>query len=113
MTCSVNQINVSMWNTILGWNGLNKSKSIMTVIIKFNTVQIGVFQCSQKLRVGRGYKKVYVGVREMTLGKSLKNLSWKRWKLENVLKLLKLSTNSIKFHWRQQLLSEVSKVTNI
>ena len=47
----------------------------MIAIIKVNTIQIGLFQGSQKLRVGRGYKKVYVGVREMRLGKSLKNVS--------------------------------------
>ena len=47
----------------------------MTVIIKVNTIQIGPFQGSQKLRVGTGYKKVYVGVREIRLGKSLKNVS--------------------------------------
>ena len=96
-----------MWNITLGWNGLNKSKPIMTVIIKVHTIQIGTFQGSQKLRVGTGYKKVYVGVREIRLGKSLKNVSWKRFKNS------KIDDYSMKFHWRQQLLLEISKVTDI
>ena len=69
-----------MWNTTLGWNGLNKSKSIVTVIIKVNSIQIGPFEGSWKLRYGRGYKKFYVGVIEMSFGKSLINVSWKRFK---------------------------------
>ena len=36
----------------------------------------------------------------MSLGKSLKNVSWK---LENILKILKLSSYSIKFHSRQHI----------
>ena len=67
MTWSDNQITVSMWNTTLGWNGLNRSKSFMTIIIKINPIQIGNFQGFQKVRVGRGYKEAYVGVREMSL----------------------------------------------
>ena len=47
----------------------------MTVIIKVNTIQIGPFQGSQKFRVARRLKKIYVGDREMRLGKSLKNIS--------------------------------------
>ena len=43
-----------------------------------NTIHIGPFQGSQKFKVGRGYKKIYVGVREMRFGKSLKTF------LENV-----------------------------
>ena len=70
MICRVNQITVSVWNTTLGWNRLNKSESFMTVIIvKANPIQIGQFQGSQKLRVGRElYRKAYVGAREMKLG---------------------------------------------
>ena len=41
----------------------------MTVIIKVNPIQIGPFQSSQKLGVGRAYKKADVGVRRMRLGK--------------------------------------------
>ena len=41
----------------------------MTVFIKANPIQIRTFQSSPKLRVGRGYKKAYVGVREMNLEK--------------------------------------------
>ena len=59
----------SMGNTTLGRNGLNKSESIMTVIIKVNPIQTGPFQGSQKLRVGVWYKKAYVSVRQMRLGK--------------------------------------------
>ena len=43
----------------------------MVVIIKVNPTQIGPFQGSQKVSVGNGYKKAYVGVREMRLGKSV------------------------------------------
>ena len=69
-------MNVSMWNTILGWNGWNKSESYMAVIIKVNPIHIGSFQGSQKIRVGRGYEKAYVDVREIRLG----NKVWKKWK---------------------------------
>ena len=48
----------------------------MAVIIKVNPIQIWPFQGSQKLRVGRVYKKAYVGVKEMRLGKRI----WKRLK---------------------------------
>ena len=41
----------------------------MTAITKVNPIQIGPFQGSQNLGVGRGYKEAYVGVREMRLGK--------------------------------------------
>ena len=52
---------ISMWNTILGWNGLNKSKSFMTVIIKANPIQIGLsiwLWKTQGLGMGE-YKKAY------------------------------------------------------
>ena len=101
MICNANQMTVSMWNTTLGWNGLNKSESIMAVIVKVNLIQIGPFKSFQKLRVGNGYKKDYFGVRKMRIGKRV----WKR--LENI------KIEHLLFHWRQQLSSEISKVTNI
>ena len=80
MICSANQMTVSMWNKTLGWYGLSKSESFMRVIIKVNPLQIGPLQGSQKLRIGRGFKKANVGVREMklrTFWKRLKNtLNW-------------------------------------
>ena len=101
MTCVANQITVSMWNATLDWNGLRKSESFMTVIIKVNLIQIGPFQDSK----AQGTKKAYllIGVREMRLGKRV----WKR------LRILKLSTSWIKFHWSQQLILHISKVTDI
>ena len=95
---------ISMWNTRPGWNGLNKSESFITVIIKVNPIQNGFFQGSQKPRYGRGDTKQLMLVLE-------------KWHLEggfeNVWKIVKLGTSSIKFHWRQQLLSEISKVADI
>ena len=44
----------------------------MTVIIKVNLVQIIPFQNSQRVRVRKGYKKAYVGVTEMRLGKRVR-----------------------------------------
>ena len=72
----------------------------MTVIIEINPIQIAPFQNFQKLRVGSGYKKAYDDVIAMRRGKRV----WKR------LKNTKMSTSSIKFLWRQQLSSEISKV---
>ena len=46
----------------------------MTVIIKVSTIQIGPFQDSQRLRVGREYKKVYISFREMRLEKRFENV---------------------------------------
>ena len=43
----------------------------MTVITKFNPIQIGPFQISQKLRLGTWYKKAYLCARRMRLGKSV------------------------------------------
>ena len=40
----------------------------MTIIINIYPIQIGNFQGFQKVRVGRGYKEAYVGVREISLG---------------------------------------------
>ena len=48
----------------------------MTVAIKVNPIQICPFQDSQKLRVEKGFKIAYVGVREMRLEKK----NWKRLK---------------------------------
>ena len=39
MICSAKQMIVAIWNTTLGWNGLNKRESIMKVIIKVNPIQ--------------------------------------------------------------------------
>ena len=72
---------VSMWNTALGWNGLNKRESLMTLITKVNLIQIGPFQGFQNLRVGSGYKECYVGFREMRLGKR----AWKRLKTAKII----------------------------
>ena len=59
-----------MWNTTLGWNGLHKSESFMTVFVKVSPIQIGPFQdLSSKVQGWEGDKKAYVGVREMGLGK--------------------------------------------
>ena len=95
---------ISMWNTRPGWNGLNKSESFITVIINVNPIQNGLLQGSQKLRYGRRDTKKLMLVLE-------------KWHLEggfeNIWKILKLGTSSIKFHWRQQLLSEISKVADI
>ena len=83
---------VSMWNGTLGWNWLNKSESVMTVNIKVNPIQIGPFQGSQELRVGKGGTKKLMLVLE-------------KWNLERgckyVWKTVKLSTSSIKFYLRQ------------
>ena len=68
----------------------------MTVIIKVNPIHIGPFQYSQTLRIGRGYKKTYVGVREMRLGKSV----WKRLK-------------NTKIVHQFNLLPKISKATDI
>ena len=97
MTCVANQITVSMWNATLGRNGLRKSESFMTVTIEVNLIKID--------SKAQGTKKAYllIGVREMRLGKSV----WKR------LRILKLSTSWIKFHWSQQLILHISKVTDI
>ena len=70
-----------MWSTALGWNGLNKSESLMTLIIKINPIQIGSFQGFQKLRVGSSYKECNIGFREMRLGKRV----WKRLKNANII----------------------------
>ena len=69
---------VSMWNTALGRNGLNKSESFITVLVKANPIQIGPFHGSQKLMVGRrrtrslcwgDVQEAYVGTRGMKPGK--------------------------------------------
>ena len=62
MICIANQTTVSMGNTTLGWNGLNKSKSFMTVIIKVNPIQIGLSRGLSKGCEG-AYKKAYVGLK--------------------------------------------------
>ena len=73
----------------------------MTVIIKVNPVQIRPFQGFYKLRVGRRRTKKLMLVLE-------------KWNLEigfkNARKILKLSTSSIKFYLRPQLLSEFLKL---
>ena len=55
MICSANLTTVSMWNTTLGWNGLNKRESFMAVITKVNPIHIRPFQGSQAL--GGGVQK--------------------------------------------------------
>ena len=70
----------------------------MTVITKVNPIQTRPFQGSRKLTVESFMvvpKKLYGGVRE------------------NIWNILKLSTSSVKFYWRQQLLSGISQVTEI
>ena len=78
----------------------------MIVIIKVNPIQNAPCQGSETLKVGRGCRKAYVDVIV------LEKLHLER-EFQNVWKILKLSTSSIKFHWRQQLLSEISKVVDI
>ena len=43
----------------------------MTVNVKVNPIQITPFHGSQKVRIERGYKISYLGVRKMRLGKRL------------------------------------------
>ena len=70
----------------------------MKVILKVNPIQTGL----PKARGWEGtYKKAYT-------------LTWNLEKeFKSASKILKLYTSSIKFHWRQQLLSDISKVTDI
>ena len=93
----------SVWNTTLDWNGLNKSESFTAVIIKVNPISLDFFRVLKKSVLG-GCTKTLM-------------LVLKQWDLEiafeNVWKVLKVSTSSIKFHWRQQLILEISKVTDI
>ena len=83
---------------------LNKSKSFKKVVTKYVPIHT---ELSKELSKSQGwegvYKKTYVGVREIKFGKRVKNV----WKI------LKLSTNSIKLQWRQQLSSEISIVKDI
>ena len=79
-----------MWNTAIGWNGLNKSESFMTVIFKVNLIQTG-----------------------LSKGLSKRNETWKKGLKTFQRKILKLSISLIKFQWRQQLLLDISKVTDI
>ena len=59
-----------MWNTTLAWNGLNKSETFITVIIKVNFIQIGLIKGLSKAQGWEGVlKKAYVGAREKKLGK--------------------------------------------
>ena len=94
---------ISMWNTTLDWNGLSKSESFVAVIIKVNPISLDFFRVLKKSVLGGCTKKFL--------------LVLKKWDLEipfeNVWKKLKVSTSSIKLHWRQQLILEISKVTDI
>ena len=78
----------------------------MIVIIKVNPIQNGPCQGSHTLKVRRGCRKAYVGV--IVLDK----LHLERG-FENVCKILKFNTSSVKFHGRQQLLLKISKVVDI
>ena len=79
----------------------------MTVIIKVSTIQIGLFQGSQKLRVWRGYKKVYVGFREIRLEKIWKRL--KNTKIEHQFNQISLtSTIIIRNFWSYRCLALLS-----
>ena len=49
-----------------------------------------LFRALKSSGLGGGTKKIYSDVREMRFGKRMKNISWKRWKLENVLEILKI-----------------------
>ena len=63
-------LTVSMWNTTPSWNGLNKSESFMTVILKVNPIHIGLSKGFSKAQGWEGtYKKAYVGVSKMKIGK--------------------------------------------
>ena len=46
-----------MWNATLGWNGLNKSESFVTVILKVNPIQIGVPLTLKISGLGGGVQK--------------------------------------------------------
>ena len=62
----------------------------MTVILKVNLIQIG-----------------------LSKGLSKRNETWKKGLKTFQRKILKLSISLIKFQWRQQLLLDISKVTDI
>ena len=52
---------------------LNKSESLVTIILKVNPIQIGLSKGLSKAQGWEGaYKKAYLGVREMNLEKVLK-----------------------------------------
>ena len=77
----------------------------MKIIIKANAIQIGPFLKSERLTF-----ELEEGTKNFIL--VLDKWDLERW-FENVWKIIKLRTNSIKFHWHLQLLMETSKVTDI
>ena len=72
-----------------------------------------LFRALKSSGLGGGTKKIYSDVREMRFGKRMKNISWKRWKLENVLEILKIEhqfnqislTSAITSYWYLAILS--------
>ena len=76
----------------------------MTVILKVNPNQIGLSNGLSKAHTSEGAtKKLFLALEKWNLEREFKNV----WKMQ------KLSISLIKFHWRQQLLSGISKVTDI
>ena len=65
---------VSMWNTALGWNGLNKSESLMTLITKVNLIQIGPFQAFKTSGLGAATKNVMLVLEKWDLERELENV---------------------------------------
>ena len=81
---------------------LNKGESFMTAILKVNPIQTELWKGLWKAQSWEGsYEKAYVGVREVKFGKRVSK-RFKNTKIEH---------HFNQFHWRQQLLSGISKVT--
>ena len=76
----------------------------MTVNLKVNPNQFGLSNGLSKAQTSEGAtKKLFLASEKWNLEREFKN----------VRKMLKLSISLIKFHWRQQLLSGISKVIDI
>ena len=77
---------------------------MFVIVTKDVPIQIELSKGHSKSQGWEGaYKKTYVGVREIKFGNRFKNV----WKV------LKLSTNSIKLQWCQQLSSKIFIVKDI
>ena len=64
MISSANQMTVSMWDTTLDQNELNKSEHLWLILFGLN-----LFRALKSSGLGESIQKSYVGVREMKRGK--------------------------------------------